>query len=373
MINQLENLRCPKTKQPLRLLDRNDAENIFGSKLVPLRIMLPSPDQVTVPHPIGVTQTVLVREDNGCAYPVIDNIGILLIPEMLGSIECQFELDLGETIYAEAYAEMDGYNKIATLESKEIEKSESYKTIEPILNQISEKAPSFPSPLETWIDAIYDCGAQLDAYSHIAPLQGKRILQIGGKGTHAIKFLLAGATEAWLLSPMIGELKCCQELGKIAKVNNNLHCVSGISEELPFEDEYFDAIYAGGCVHHMETPLAIPEICRVLRTGGKFSAVDPWLTPVYTIGKKLFGQREPAHCHPLTNERIQPFHKYFNEFIKIHHGAFLRYPLLLLNKLGFTISITTSMNLSRIDNWFSVIIPGFRNHMGGSVSLLCRK
>ena len=33
----------------------------------------------------------------------------------------------------------------------------------------------------------------------------KRVLQVGGSGSHAVKFLVAGAAEAWLITPMHGE------------------------------------------------------------------------------------------------------------------------------------------------------------------------
>jgi len=123
------------------------------------------------------------------------------------------------------------------------------------------------------IDAVYDCGGQWDAYNHLAPIRGKRVLQVGGKGIHAIKFILAGVKEAWLLSPMIGEL----------------------------------------------------------------------------------------------------INKVFSNFKIIHHGALLRYPLLVLNKFGVTISINTAWRANRLDDFVSDLLPGFRNIMGGSVSLICKK
>ncbi len=37
-------------------------------------------------------------------------------------------------------------------------------------------------------------------------MTGARVLQVGGSGLHAVKFLLAGAAETWLVSPVHGEL-----------------------------------------------------------------------------------------------------------------------------------------------------------------------
>lgn len=373
MEKYFKSLQCPETKQQLDLFTLADAEAKVGGKLLPLRTTISSDSSPNVPAPIGATQAVFLREDLLCAYPFIDGIPVLLRPEMLGIDGQQRDFNLKDGKYAESYAEMATYNKVAIEESKNIKQSECYRTIEPVLKAAREQLDFFPNSRDVWIDTVYDCGGQWDAYSHIAPIHGKRILQLGGKGTHAVKFLLAGAREAWVVSPMIGELICCKRLGTAAGVSAHLHCVAGIAEEMPFVDGYFDAVYSGGCVHHMETPLAFPEISRVLCEGGKFCAVDPWLTPVYGLGIRIFGQRESAHCHPLTNKRLEPLNKVFSDFQVIHHGAMMRYFLLVLNKLGITISIDTGWHINRIDDFLSGLVPGFRKLMGGSVALLCTK
>lgn len=372
MKKSFEFLQCPETRQKLNLFSLSEAESKIADKLLPLRSTISDTFQ-NIPVPIGVTQEVLLRKDRLCAYPVVDGIPVLLIPELLGTHGQQRVFDLNDTRYAEAYAEMDIYNKVATGESRNIEKSEGYKIIEPLLKAPHAQLKFFPNPRNIWLDALYDCGAQWDAYNHIGPVYGQRILQLGGKGIHAIKFLLAGAKEVWVLSPMIGEILCSESLGKISCVSDRLHGATGIAEEMPFMDGFFDAVYSGGCVHHMVTSLALPEISRVLCKGGKFCAVDPWNTPVYGLGKKIFGQRESAHCYPLTKKRIKPLSQVFSDFKVIHHGALLRYPLLIMNKIGFIMSIETSWRINQMDDFLSDLLPGFRNYMGGSVSLLCTK
>ena len=372
MTKHFEFLQCPETKQKLDLFSLSDAESKIGGKLIPIR----STNAGTfsnIPDPIGVTQEVLLRNDRLCAYPVIDGIPVLLVPEILSINGQQRVFDFNDARYAESYAEMDIYNKVAIGESSYIEKSEAYKIIEPLLTTSQSQIKSFPNPPNIWIDAIYDCGGQWDAYKHMSPLHGQRILQLGGKGIHAIKFLLAGAKDVWVLSPMIGEIMCSESLGKISCVSDRLHGVTGIAEEMPFMDGFFDAIYSGGCVHHMVTSIALPEISRVLCKGGKFCAVDPWHTPVYGLGKIIFGQRESAHCHPLTKKRIEPLSQVFSDVQVIHHGALMRYPLLVMNKIGFMVSIEASWRINQIDDFISDLLPGFRNYMGGSVSVLCTK
>ncbi len=60
-----------------------------------------------------MTDTLLVREDGIVAYPVIDEIPVLLGPEALFVGEEETSFNLAEPKYAEAYVEMDVYNATA--------------------------------------------------------------------------------------------------------------------------------------------------------------------------------------------------------------------------------------------------------------------
>ncbi len=46
----------------------------------------------------------------------------------------------------------------------------------------------------------------------------------------------------------------------------------------------------------MTTEVAMPEIARVLKPGGKFACNDPWRAPLYGIGTKILGKREKSTC-----------------------------------------------------------------------------
>src|SRR5690606_33674889 len=118
---------------------------------------------------------------------------------------------------------------------------------------------------------------------------------------------LGGAAEAWVVTPMLGEIRCAMALAEAAGVSDRLRSAVAVGEELPFAAESFDGIYCGGCLHHMQTEIALPEISRVLAPGGAFAAVEPWRAPLYAIGTRIFGKRERgAFCRPLTRERVAP-------------------------------------------------------------------
>lgn len=364
-------LVCPETKQGLQACSQAEA----GARMQkPLAALRDEPWSKGSPsQPFGATPQVLLRHDLQCAYPVVDGVPILIVPEMLGVSGHGRRFDLRDPMYAEAYEEMAFYNEVSSREAQNILTSQSYASIEPVVDAEPEATDSFPKPRGVWLDAIYDCAAQWDAYSHIAPIQGKRVMQLGGKGAHAVKLLLAGASEAWAVTPMLGEARCAIALAQAVGVADRLRCVVAIAEELPFAENSFDAIYSGGCLHHMVTSAAMPEAARILNHGGKFAATDAWRAPLYSIGTKLLGKREPnAYCRPLSKERVAPLKQAFSTSEVVQHGTLTRYLLLALNKFGVSSTLSTAWRLNKIDDAICSLIPGLRR-MGSSVVCLGTK
>ena len=271
------------------------------------------------------------------------------------------------------------YEHVATKEADELS---SFRSIDELSSSSSDSVrclirlvrsrnrADFPRPKELWLASTYDCLAEWEAYNYLAPLRGKKVLQIGGKGYSAIQFMLGGADEAWLLTPVEAEARYAQELARLAGVKIN--CKVGLAETIPFESNMFDAIFCGGCVHHFDTEKAFPEIFRVLAEGGRFSAIEPWRAPGYSLGIKVFGKREKeVHCRPLTAERLTPMASSFPNSQSIHHGSITRYALLALRKLGVRTSLKTAWRITTIDDMFSSIL-GLRR-MGSSVAIMAGK
>jgi len=154
--------------------------------------MAPRPDGAIPPG--SSMPTVLLRADDGCAFPIVDGIPVLLTPEMLLP-EGGSQAPTTEPQYAEAYDEMAFYNQEAknALATAHLPSAHS---MGKALAATPQERSSFPAPPDIWLDVVYDCVSEWDAYRHLAPLAGKSVLQIGGKGTHAVKFLLAGAAQA---------------------------------------------------------------------------------------------------------------------------------------------------------------------------------
>ena len=366
----LDLLVCPSTKLRVQLMSREEAEDRMGGRLRSRAELKNAKGGVS--KPAGVTEEVLVREDLGAAYPVVNGIPILLSPEALVTGDSHLSYDLADPRFAEAYEEMEFYNTVAADAMEKLDEGGAWSILPTEMAATDEEKESFPSPWQRWVDAPHDSAAQWDAYRHLGKVRGRRLLQLGGSGTHAIKFALAGSDESWLVTPMAGEARIARELAVSAGVGDRFYSVVAIAEELPLRDDSFDGIFAGGCLHHMVTDDALPEAARVLRQGGRFAAAEPWRAPFYSIGTKLLGKREDAYCRPLTAERLEPLSRSFATASLIGHGTFTRYPMLALEKLGIKFSKSIPWHVGRTDDKIASLIPGLRK-MGSSVAVLATK
>lgn len=367
----LKVLACPETGQPLELVTRQQAEAEMGAPLCLLRAH--DEQSAALDAHFGTVTHVLRRKDRQAAYAVVDGIPILMAPEQIGSWTQRRSFDLKDPRYAEAYAEMEHYNQVSGGLAQDITRSEAYTHVVRVQHAPPAERASFPAPPQVWLDAVYDSASQWDAYRHIAPLNGRRVMQLGGQGIHAVKFLVGGADEAWLVTPMLAEARFAVSLAAAFGVGDRLRCVVSIAEELPLQDATFDVVYSGGCVHHMVTSLALPEAARVLKEGGRFAAIEPWRAPFYSFGTRVFGKREAnVFCRPLDRERVAPLKTAFGWSSTVQHGTFARYFLIALKKLGVKLSLMTVWRLIRMDDSLSSLIPGLRR-LGSSIALLGTK
>lgn len=119
----------------------------------------------------------------------------------------------------------------------------------------------FPSSIDP---RIYHVKLLLD---HLGDLAGKRALDVGcGKGRFARIFQerYPGA-EIW-------GLDISEEMLK--HVPAGIHTRAGSMTALPFEDASFDAAYATESLEHaVEIDVAVGEICRVVKPGGRIAIV----------------------------------------------------------------------------------------------------
>lgn len=203
-------------------------------------------------------------------------------------------------------------------------------------------------------------------FKFLAPLEGKTVLQLGGKGTEAVRMVLAGAKCAHLVSPVKSELECGQELARLCGVA--IESREGLAERIPYSDETFDVVYSSGSAHHFKTHEAFPEIRRVLKSNGRFAAIEPWRAPFYKLGIRVFGKREKdVHCRPLDWQRVSTFQAVFRVAEVRQSGTLSRYPMIAAYQMGLPISVGAAWHLMKADDFICAV---FRLRSWGSCAAI---
>jgi uncharacterized protein YbaR (Trm112 family) len=367
---------CPLTHQPLNATSL-EAARLRIAAGQPLATRQRGAHQ---PAPVGETAKVMLRSDGRAAYPILDGVPILLGPEILSAPGSEPLFDLVNSHYAEAYNETPFYDAEAATKENLIGTSiltdlpyDGLRRLGSLHALPAQELTGFPNPPLRWLTSRMDAGSEWDCYTHLAPVEGKIIAQIGGTGEVAMTMLLAGAAAALLVTPILGEAKLARKLAGRLGLAEQFACVVAVAEEIPSPDASFDLAFSGGSVHHMTTELAFPEIARVLRSGGKFAAIEPWRAPLYALGTKIFGKREAnPFCRPLTRERVAPLFKAFARAAYVQHGALTRYPMLAMQQLGARISRETAWTIGRADDRLCSLIPLLKR-FGSGVALLATK
>jgi SAM-dependent methyltransferase len=365
----LDLARCPITGQRLRLADAGEwwSGEWWSGERWSGGLSSGEPGGPGEPVPLGVgaftpmglvrgdrSSAAAVTADGSVAYPVLDGVALLLPTEAFGRGRSE-RFDIGGPHFAEAYAEAELYSAMAAgAASSGADHSMAHLVrVDTALRSGRLTADTFPSPPTEWLEAGSTIGAQYESFSHLAPVAGTSVLQIGGAGSHAVLFLLAGASRAVVVSPVVEELRQARRLADRVGVSDRLVVLGGVAECLPLADAGVDRVYSGSSMHHTVTSDAFAQIARVLRDDGRFASVDVWKAPLHGLGTKVFGkQGGNVHCHPLDPERVRPMGDAFGDSVVSFHGAFARYPLAVMSRLGRRPSRSTSWRLaSAEDAW----------------------
>lgn len=339
--------RCPITAQRLHLQD--------AAAWCAAHTDEPEPLGVGAFTPVGLGGTgrsVAVTDDGSIAYPVLDGVPLLVPTEAFGRGRSE-RFDVAGPHYAEAYAEAELYSAMAAA----ADTAGDGRSLDHLVRVDAEVRAgrllpaSFPSPPTDWLEAGSTISAQHECFTHLSPLADATVLQIGGTGSHAVLFLLAGAARAVVVSPIVEELRQALRLADRVGVSSRMRVVGGVAESLPLADAVVDRVYSGSSMHHTVTADALAQIARVLTDEGRFASVDVWKAPLHGWGTTVFGkQGGNPHCHPLDPTRVEPLHDVFADATVSFHGAFARYPLAVMNRLGRRPSRATSWRLASAED-----------------------
>lgn len=112
---------------------------------------------------------------------------------------------------------------------------------------------------------------------------GKHIINVGGGHGEEAEFLLKnGAGAVTIVDIAAGQLRNAYVRGQKHHLDN-LDCVRGDAEHLPFKDDSFDLGYVYMALHHFpDHARSIAEVCRVSREVIFVDIMNPLLTRIVT-------------------------------------------------------------------------------------------
>jgi SAM-dependent methyltransferase len=166
-----------------------------------------------------------------------------------------------------------------------------------------------------YFEALLEARAQhapwMDSALDYAGTRGLRVLDVGcGQGIDVARYALAGARVTGIdLTPRHVELA----RSHTAALGLDAEVVQGDAENLPFADGTFDRASSNGVLHHTpDMPVALREIRRVLRPGGRATVVvynrrsfHYWIQQVLSSGILMGGLRAEGSMSALLSRNVE--------------------------------------------------------------------
>ena len=166
----------------------------------------------------------------------------------------------------------------------------------------------------------------------VGKIQPNKILDVAtGTGDLAISLSKTGAGEIIGLDISTGMLEIGKQKIKSKLLSDTIKMVVGDSENLPYQDNYFDAITVAFGVRNFENlEKGLAEIYRVLKPGGVFVVLEtsiPTKTPykqgynfyskrILPLIGKVFSKDKSAYTYLSESAAAFPYGEAFNNILK---------------------------------------------------------
>lgn len=160
----------------------------------------------------------------------------------------------------------------------------------------------------------------------------QKILDVAtGTGDLAIQLAKTGASEIVGLDISAGMLEVGKQKIEAKKLSNTIHMVKADSENLPYDDNYFDAITVAFGVRNFENlEKGLTEIFRVLKPNGIFVVLEtsvPTKTPfkqgykfysskILPLIGRIFSKDKSAYSYLSESAAVFPYGETFNNILK---------------------------------------------------------
>ena len=147
----------------------------------------------------------------------------------------------------------------------------------------------------------------------LGPLRGKKVLKLDlwneAFNTRILQWMRAEGAEA--VGTDISAEVACRARQNCPSRSNGLHLVQSDIRHLPFDQDSFDFVYTMGTIEHIEEyELAVREVQRVLKTGGKAIIGVPhkwnvFLRPLVVKLLERFGKYPYSPERPFSRPELR--------------------------------------------------------------------
>jgi ubiquinone/menaquinone biosynthesis C-methylase UbiE len=157
--------------------------------------------------------------------------------------------------------------------------------------------------------------ALLYLFDQLGDLRGKRVLEIGGgTGYHAAMLVHRGAQVVATDVSSVG-VEVMRRRFEVNGMSDRAEAAVVVAEQMPFEDDSFDAVIGLAVLHHLVMDQAAPEIARVLVPGGRAVFLEPLSeNPVLDFVRDYVpypGKKSPHGHRGVTFPMLKQASRYF--------------------------------------------------------------
>jgi ubiquinone/menaquinone biosynthesis C-methylase UbiE len=155
---------------------------------------------------------------------------------------------------------------------------------------------------------------------------GKDVLDFGCGPGYLTKYLIdRGAISVTGIDVSEGEIEQARERAREDGLQDRCSFLVADAHATGFADDSFDLIVGDSILHHLDLHVALVELRRILRPGGRAVFLEPmWHNPLLRLGRALTPSARTPDEHPLTvddwamcAEVFENFHHYEREFLTI--------------------------------------------------------
>jgi SAM-dependent methyltransferase len=161
---------------------------------------------------------------------------------------------------------------------------------------------------------------------------GKVVLDYGCGPGYLTKYLFDhGALHVTGIDVSEGEIEQARLRAAREDFENRSRFLVADAHATGLSDDSFDLIVGESILHHLDLRVALEEIRRILRPGGRAVFLEPlWHNPLLRLGRALTPTARTPDEHPLTTSDWELCASIFANFHH-HEREFLTIPLMPLN------------------------------------------